>query len=95
MKNITNVPFDDLSDNDLLRWADWSQRCALSRSEVYARIQEGRHPAPIKLGARASAWKVGALRAWLADPAGWLAPGLTVAVMRYRGPGRKQGSRAA
>ncbi|MNV73413.1 Prophage CP4-57 regulatory protein (AlpA) [compost metagenome] len=41
---------------------------ALSRSTVYRRITEGRFPAPIPLGGRASAWPSEALQAWIDDP---------------------------
>ncbi len=76
--------FDDLSDDDLLRWSEWARRSPISRSEAHARIQEGRFPAPIKIGNRASAWRVGDLRAWRTDPAGWRAPGVTEIKPRCR-----------
>ncbi|MGH8846096.1 MAG: helix-turn-helix transcriptional regulator [Polaromonas sp.] len=41
---------------------------ALSRSTLYRRISEGRFPAPIHLGGRASAWPSEALQAWIDDP---------------------------
>lgn len=41
---------------------------ALSRSTVYRRISEGRFPAPVHLGGRASAWPSEALQAWINDP---------------------------
>lgn len=45
----------------------------LGDSETYDRIAQGRFPAPIKLGPRCSRWRMGDLRAWLADPIGWRA----------------------
>ena len=44
---------------------------ALSRSTVYRRIEEGRFPAPIRLGGRASAWTSAELQAWIDDPEGY------------------------
>ncbi|NYT80323.1 AlpA family phage regulatory protein [Alcaligenaceae bacterium] len=41
---------------------------ALSRSTVYRRIAEGRFPAPIHLGGRASAWQRSALQEWIDSP---------------------------
>lgn len=39
--------------------------CALSRSSIYRKIQEGTFPAPVKLGERASGWRQSDLIAWL------------------------------
>lgn len=41
---------------------------ALSRSTVYRRIAEGRFPAPIHLGGRASAWQRSTLQDWIDSP---------------------------
>jgi prophage regulatory protein len=46
---------------------------ALSRSTVYRRVAEGRFPAPVSLGGRASAWQRGALQEWIDDPEGYRA----------------------
>lgn len=47
---------------------------ALSRSTVYRRISEGRFPAPVRLGGRASAWSSTALQAWIDDPDSYRTP---------------------
>ncbi|MDD5323826.1 MAG: AlpA family phage regulatory protein [Polaromonas sp.] len=47
---------------------------ALSRSTIYRRIAEGRFPAPIHLGGKASGWARGALQRWINDPAGYSEP---------------------
>jgi prophage regulatory protein len=39
----------------------------LSRSTLYARVKTGEFPAPVKLGARAVAWPVQSVRAWIDD----------------------------
>ncbi|MCM2337326.1 MAG: AlpA family phage regulatory protein [Lysobacter sp.] len=44
---------------------------ALSRSTIYRRVAEGRFPAPVHLGGRASAWSSFELQAWIDDPAGY------------------------
>jgi prophage regulatory protein len=41
---------------------------ALSRSTIYRRIAEGRFPAPVHLGGRASGWPSAALQQWVDDP---------------------------
>lgn len=43
----------------------------LSRASVYAKVAEDRFPAPIKITRHASGWRMGDIRAWLADPVGW------------------------
>jgi prophage regulatory protein len=47
---------------------------ALSRSTIYRRIAEGRFPAPVHLGGKASGWAREALQCWIKDPAGYAAP---------------------
>lgn len=46
---------------------------ALSRSTIYRRIAEGRFPAPVSLGGKASGWAREAVQRWIADPAGYQA----------------------
>jgi prophage regulatory protein len=41
---------------------------ALSRSTVYRRVAEGRFPAPVNLGGRASAWPRAELQVWIDNP---------------------------
>lgn len=43
----------------------------LSRSTVYQRAANGSFPRPIKIGARASAWRSDELDRWKADPSGY------------------------
>jgi prophage regulatory protein len=47
------------------RLRDVMRITALSRSTVYRRVAEGRFPAPVNLGRRASAWQRAALQAWI------------------------------
>ena len=53
------------------RLRDVMRICALSRSTIYRRVSEGRFPAPIHLGGRASAWPSTELQAWIDDPEGY------------------------
>lgn len=53
------------------RLRDVTRITALSRSTIYRRIAEGRFPAPVSLGGRASAWPSAALQAWIDDPDGY------------------------
>ena len=53
------------------RLRDVTRITTLSRSTVYRRIAEGRFPAPVHLGGRASAWPSDALQAWIDDPEGY------------------------
>lgn len=47
---------------------------ALSRSTIYRRIAEGRFPAPVHLGGKASGWAREALQRWIEDPACYTVP---------------------
>jgi prophage regulatory protein len=38
----------------------------LSRSTIYAAVRAGTFPAPVRIGARAVAWRVSELEQWLA-----------------------------
>lgn len=51
----------------LLRFPQVSARTGLSRSELYRRIAIGSFPAPIKIGARASAWSSLEIEGWIAE----------------------------
>jgi predicted DNA-binding transcriptional regulator AlpA len=55
------------------RLSDVTRISALSRSTLYRRIAEGRFPAPVSLGGRASAWSSAELQAWINDPNGYRA----------------------
>ncbi|ROT44920.1 hypothetical protein CHR62_10090 [Pusillimonas sp. NJUB218] len=42
-----------------------------SRSWPWKLVQTGKFPAPIKLSARCTRWRLSAVREWMADPQGW------------------------
>ncbi|UUZ65947.1 AlpA family phage regulatory protein [Polaromonas sp. P1-6] len=49
---------------------------ALSRSTIYRRVADGRFPAPVHLGGRASAWQCASLQRWIDNPEGYQASAL-------------------
>lgn len=51
----------------LLRLPAVLERTGLGRSSLYAAIQEGRFPEPIRLSARAVAWPSSEVDAWIQD----------------------------
>ena len=65
-RNIANLP-----PEALLRLPEVIALVGLCRASIYARAAKQSFPAPIKLTAHASGWRVGDVRAWLADPTGW------------------------
>jgi len=66
-------PFISKAPPAFYRLRDVMRITALSRSTVYRRIAEGRFPAPVHLGGRATAWQSAALQAWIDDPEGYRA----------------------
>lgn len=67
------IYFDDLPAEAILRLPQVKALVGLSRSSIYARVAQRAFPAPIKLTAHASGWRLGEVRAWLADPTDWAA----------------------
>jgi molybdopterin-binding protein len=53
------------------RLPDVVRFCALSRSTIYRRVAEGKFPAPVHLGGRASGWSRAALQQWIENPEGF------------------------
>ena len=51
--------------NTILRLPQVKVRVGLSRSTIYASIQTGTFPAPVKLGARAVGWVAGDIDRWV------------------------------
>lgn len=51
----------------LLRLPQVKAHTGLSRSELYRRIAKGEFPAPVKIGARASAWNSAEIERWKAE----------------------------
>lgn len=55
----------------LLRLPEVIALVGLGRASIYARAAQRSFPKPVKLTAHASGWRLGDVRAWLADPTGW------------------------
>jgi prophage regulatory protein len=49
----------------LYRLRELSARIGLGRTAIYEAIQEGRFPRPIRIGARAVAWRHQDVESWL------------------------------
>jgi len=67
----TRLDYSSLPAEAVVRLPDVLALVGLSRASVYAKVAEHRFPAPIKLTQHASGWRMGDIRAWLADPTGW------------------------
>lgn len=63
-----DLPDDSLVDKYVRRAVT-----GLGDSQTYELIKAQRFPAPLRLGARCSRWRMGELRRWLADPLGYRA----------------------
>ena len=68
---MVHTVFGDLPPDAFLRLPDVISIVSLKRSTIYELVQRGKFPAPEKLTAHASGWRVGAIRAWLQQPTGW------------------------
>lgn len=55
-----------LHDKGLARRRQVEQLVQLSRSSIYAGVKSCTFPAPVRIGARAVAWRISDLEAWLA-----------------------------
>lgn len=53
----------------ILKMPEVIERCALSRSSIYAHIQNNKFPQPIRLGERAVGWLESELNSWIAERA--------------------------
>jgi prophage regulatory protein len=53
----------------LIRRAEVQKRTALSTSQLYAKMQAGEFPKPVKIGARARAWLEAEISEWIATHA--------------------------
>lgn len=62
---------NSLPPEAILRLPEVITLVGLSRASIYSRASQRTFPSPIKLTAHASGWRLGDIRAWLADPTGW------------------------
>ncbi len=65
------VPFTELPVSGYVRQSDLLRVIPFSAATLWRRVQRGRFPRPVRLSDRVTAWPVGAVRQWLADPLGF------------------------
>ena len=65
MRNVR--PAGLKADAELLRIQDLTQWLGMSRSWIYQACREGRFPAPVRLGRRATVWRRRDVEAWLSS----------------------------
>ena len=51
----------------MLNRREVEQRCGISASTIYAQMQAGDFPRPLRVGARAVRWPQSTIEAWLAS----------------------------
>ena len=70
-----SLGFDELPDSAFIRLNDLlAERVApFSRSSLWRKIKSAEFPAPNKISDQISAFRVGTVRVWQADPAGFKA----------------------
>jgi prophage regulatory protein len=54
--------------HQLIRLNDVMNITGLKRSSLYAKVAEGRFPEPVKIGVRASAWRLSDVIRWIESP---------------------------
>ena len=59
------------ADDRLITDKEVAHLIGCSRSWPWKLTAEGRFPAPVRLSARCTRWRLSAVRAWMADPQGW------------------------
>lgn len=61
----THDQLQTVSCERLLRWPEVKHRVGISRSQVELLIKIGTFPAPIKIGARSTAWLQSSIDEWI------------------------------
>jgi len=61
------------ADDRLITDKEVAHLLGASRSWPWKLAQAGKFPAPIKLSARCTRWRISAVREWMADPQAWQA----------------------
>lgn len=56
-----------MNDERLIRLAQVELLTGLRRAHIYGLARRGKFPKPLKLGARASAWRESQVQSWIAD----------------------------
>ncbi len=63
----TSNHYQPATSDRFLRWPEVKTRVGYSRSQIHLLIKQGSFPAPIKLGARASAWLQSSIDEWISN----------------------------
>lgn len=63
---------NQMPDDSLIRLEEVLRRIPVSRSSFYAGQKLGIYPSPVKIGPRASAYRLRDIREFIADPAKWM-----------------------
>jgi predicted DNA-binding transcriptional regulator AlpA len=73
MKNSTHTSFDDLPDVALIQIRPLMNFKVVpySATTIWRKCRIGQFPAPIKISAGITGWRVSEIRQWLVDPAGY------------------------
>ena len=73
MKTQTHTRFDDLPDMAMIQIRPLINYKVLpySATTIWRKCRSGEFPAPIKISPGITAFRVGDIRQWLADPAGY------------------------
>jgi prophage regulatory protein len=61
------MPSTDSPQLRLLRLKEVIAKTGISRSSIYAAVQAGDFPRPVKIGARSSAWLESEINIWIRD----------------------------
>lgn len=56
-----------MSDERLIRLPQVESLTGLKRAHIYGLARRGRFPKPLKVGARASAWRESLVKQWVAE----------------------------
>jgi predicted DNA-binding transcriptional regulator AlpA len=72
-KNQGQPSLDSLSDDSLLRLKTLTEErlVPFSGATVWRKCKEGSFPKPVKISEQITAWRLGDIRAWGQDPAGY------------------------
>ncbi len=69
--NRHEIHFAELPDEGFIRQHTLLRAVPFSSATLWRKVQRGEFPRPVKLGERITAWPVGDVRRWMADPLGF------------------------
>jgi prophage regulatory protein len=68
---LDQLGIDRLPDDALARLCTFRPCLPFSNATLWRKVASGEFPAPIKVSAGVTAWRVGSIREWLRDPNGY------------------------